>query len=112
MNIFSLLRDKKTIIYNKHIDEVKAELSNRMYQVLGDEGLILDTGLFIGCTIEYYCNNDKSKDIKPGTKTSVHKCFFSQQSLNITGVPNKDCATCHLRAIELYENQQISRRRR
>lgn len=112
MNIFSLLKDKKCIVYNKNIDEVKQELLYRMYTDLGDEGLLLNTGLFIGCTIDYYCNHDKTKDIKPGTRTSVHKCFFSQQSLDITDVRNKDCSACHLKAIEMYEQNKIARRKR
>lgn len=108
MNIFKILSQNKLLIYGKNLEEVKREIEAGMYTKL-DQGILLDSGAFLDCTIEHYRSKEKTQDVSNAQRRSPQKCYYTRRSLDIN-CDNNDCANCHLAAIQRYTEKQIIRR--
>lgn len=109
MNIFAFLKDRTRVLYGIPLEEVEAQLRAGRFSLL--EGTIFtDSGLFIKCTGEIYQRgNDKVTSSK---LKSPNQCYNVMSTLNIKNCSPKDCAACHLKAIGMYKEKELKKRRK
>lgn len=87
----------KQILEGKH--PVRVKISNG--------GMVmLSTNKTIKCTKHYYAPLTGPLSLKKVT----NECYYVQTGLNIKGVQNYDCSSCHLKCLQMREEKALIRK--
>jgi hypothetical protein len=78
-------------------DTVKVKMTGKGMLILSDKKMIK-------CVKEYYINPNAESTSK--IKAS-NQCYYTQRDMNITGVANYSCLSCHQKCIELHSNRDL-----
>lgn len=79
-------------------DPIKVQMSNGGMMMLTNQRIVK-------CVINYYGRRNM-----PAMKKMSNQCFATQQALNITGVNNYSCASCHMKCMDMHDNKEIYRK--
>ena len=103
MNIINYFNDKNKKISNFKIEQLISILKNNTYKEY-DGYIKTNDGQILGCIDKYY-------DLKAYDKLSLNKCYFllnaNKSKLNIN-IYNRKCSVCHLKCLELLQEDKIN----